>query len=162
MSTRSSATATRWLTAQQQSQWRAYVDGAALLNEALARQLERDANLSLSEYEILVRLSEAPDRTLRMSSLADELAHSRSRITHTIRRMEARGFVERRACAADGRGVNAAMTALGFARLEAAAHGHVEAVRLNMIDVLTEDQLRGLGESMAAVCAALRGSDPAC
>jgi len=141
MSTMSAATATRWLTAQQQGHWRAYVDGAALLNEALARELERDAELSLSEYEILVRLSEAPDRTLRMSSLADELAHSRSRITHTIR------------------GVNAAMTALGFARLEAAAPGHVEAVRTNLVDLLTEEQLRALGESMAAVRDALRGAE---
>lgn len=156
MSTATSATTTRWLTSEQQRLWRAYVDGAALLNEALGRQLERDAELSLSEYEILVRLSEAPDRTLRMSHLADELAHSRSRITHTIRRMETRGFVERRACAADGRGVNAAMTDLGFARLEAAAHGHVEEVRAHVIDVLTDDQLRALGASMSVVRDALR------
>jgi len=158
MSTTSTAITVRWLTAEQQLHWRAYLDGTVRLTEALGRQLERDAELSLSEYEVLVRLSEAPDRTLRMSSLADELAHSRSRITHTIRRLEARGFVERRACAVDGRGVNCAMTALGFGRLEAAAPGHVEAVRTHLIDVLTDDQLRALGESMAAVREALCAS----
>lgn len=151
-----STTSVRWLSTEQQRHWRAFADGSARLTEALGRQLERDSDLSLSEYEVLVRLSEAPEHTLRMSSLAAELAHSRSRITHTIRRMEARGFVQRRACAADGRGVNCTMTAVGFRRLEAAAPGHVEAVRLHVVDVLGEDQLRALGESMAVVGAALR------
>lgn len=161
MSTTSVVTETRWLSPDQQHQWRAYIDGSALVTEVLGRQLERDADLSLSEYEILVRLSEAPDRTLRMSTLADGLAHSRSRITHTIRRMEGRGFVERRACAADGRGVNAAMTAQGFERLQAAAPGHVEAVRAAMVDVLTPEQLRALGEAMSVVRATLRGGQGA-
>lgn len=152
----SSATAVRWLTGEQQRYWRAYLDGTARLTEALGRQLERDVELSLSEYEVLVRLSEAPGRTLRMSSLADELAHSRSRVTHTIRRMETRGFVERRACPVDGRGVNCTLTALGLARLEAAAPGHADAVRTHLVDVLTHDQLRALGESMSAVRDALR------
>ncbi|RYV50055.1 MarR family winged helix-turn-helix transcriptional regulator [Pengzhenrongella frigida] len=141
----------RWLTEEQQRHWRSFLDGSARLTEVLGRQLEQDADLSLSEYEVLVRLSEAPERTLRMSLLADSLAHSRSRITHTIRRMETRGFVERRACAVDGRGVNCSMTALGFARLEAAAPGHVEAVRTHLVDALSEEQLRALGEALAAV-----------
>ena len=152
------STSTGWLTSDQQRYWRAYLDGAACLVEALGRQLERDAELSMSEYEVLVRLSEAPDRTLRMSTLADSLAHSRSRVTHAIRRLEARGFVERRDCPADGRGVNAVMTDLGFARRETAAPGHVAAVRAYLVDVLTDDQLRALGDSMAAVRAALRAS----
>jgi len=151
---------TRWLSTEQQRSWRAYIDGSALLTEALARQLERDGGLSLGEYEILVRLSEAPDRTLRMSILADELAHSRSRITHTIRRMESRGFVERRACAADGRGVNAALTAGGFAALETAAPLHVECVREHVVDLLTPQQLQDLGAAMALVRDALRCTAP--
>ena len=149
-------TSSGWLTSEQQRHWRAYLDGSASLADALGRQLERDAELSLSEYEVLVRLSEAPGRTLRMSTLADSLAHSRSRVTHTIGRLEARGLVERRPCAADGRGVNAAMTDSGFARLETAAPGHVAAVRTHLVDVLTGEQLRALGESMAAVREALR------
>ena len=151
-------TSSGWLTVEQQRHWRAYLDGSACLAEALGRQLERDAELSLSEYEVLVRLSEAPGRTLRMSTLADSLAHSRSRVTHTIRRLEARGLVERRPCAADGRGVNAAMTDAGLAQLEAAAPGHVAAVRTHLVDVLTDEQLRALGESMAAVREALHAS----
>lgn len=143
--------AVRWLSEEQQRHWRSFLDGSARLTEALARQLEHDAELSLSEYEVLVRLSEAPARTLRMSSLASSLAQSRSRITHTIRRMEERGFVERRACPGDGRGVNCSMTRLGFERLEAAAPGHVEAVRTHLVDVLSEEQLRMVGEAFAAV-----------
>jgi DNA-binding MarR family transcriptional regulator len=158
MSTSSVGGEVRWLTAEQQEHWRAFLVGTARLNDALGRQLEHDSDLSLSEYEVLVRLSEAPDRTLRMSLLADELAHSRSRVTHTVRRLESSGLVERRACAGDGRGVNCTMTDQGFARLEAAAPGHVGAVRTNLVDVLTDDQLRALGEAMAAVRDALTPS----
>jgi DNA-binding MarR family transcriptional regulator len=145
----------RWLTAEQQEHWRAFLVGTARLNDALGRQLERDSDLSLSEYEVLVRLSEAPDHTLRMSLLADELAHSRSRVTHTVRRLESAGLVRRRACAGDGRGVNCTMTDAGYERLETAAPGHVRAVRTNLVDVLTDTQLRALGEAMAAVRDAL-------
>lgn len=148
----------RWLNAEQQAHWRAYLVGTARLTEALGRQLEQDSGLSLSEYEVLVRLSEAPGRTMRMSLLADELAHSRSRITHTVRRLEAGGLVERQACEADGRGVNCTMTERGFSRLAAAAPGHVRAVRTHLVDVLDDDQLRGLGEAMAAVRDALSRS----
>jgi DNA-binding MarR family transcriptional regulator len=145
----------RWLTTEQQEHWRAFLVGSARLNDALGRQLERDSGLSLSEYEVLVRLSEAPGHTLRMSLLADELAHSRSRITHTVRRLEASGLVERQACEADGRGVNCTMTEVGYARLAVAAPGHVRAVRAHLVDVLTDDQLRALGEAMGAVRDAL-------
>jgi DNA-binding MarR family transcriptional regulator len=155
MSTSSVSTEVRWLTAEQQEHWRAFLVGTARLNDALGRQLEHDSDLSLSEYEVLVRLSEAPQHTLRMSLLADELAHSRSRVTHTVRRLEASGMVRRQACAGDGRGVNCTMTSEGYARLEAAAPGHVRAVRSHLVDVLSDDQLRALGEAMAAVRDAL-------
>jgi DNA-binding MarR family transcriptional regulator len=151
----SSVSEVHWLTAEQQEHWRAFLVGTARLNEALGRQLERESDLSLSEYEVLVRLSEAAGRTLRMSLLADELAHSRSRITHTVRRLESAGLVRREACAADGRGVNCTMTDAGYARLEAAAPGHVTAVRTHLVDVLSDDQLRALGRAMSAVRDAL-------
>jgi len=145
----------RWLTADQQRCWRAYLEGTARLSEALGRQLEAEAGLSLAEYEVLVRLSEADSRTMRMSVLADSLAHSRSRVTHTVARMEKHGLVVRQTCSADGRGVNCHLTDVGFARLEAAAPGHVAQVRESLVDVLDEDQFRTLGEAMAAVAAAL-------
>ncbi|WNB85929.1 MarR family transcriptional regulator [Cellulomonas sp. ATA003] len=154
-STASGVEPVRWLDAEQQGHWRAFLVGTARLQDALGRQLDRDSDLSLSEYEVLVRLSESPDRTLRMSLLADELAHSRSRITHTVRRLEAAGLVERQACDSDGRGVNCHMTDAGLARLEAAAPGHVQAVRTHLVDVLTDDQLRAVGEAMTAVREAL-------
>ncbi|HMO10958.1 MAG TPA: helix-turn-helix domain-containing protein [Actinotalea sp.] len=135
---------------EQQRHWRAYLLGAARLTEALSRQLEHDSGLSLSEYEVMVRLSEAPDRTVRMAELAASLVHSRSRLTHTVSRMEQRGLVERRACLADGRGINAVLTEAGWAALVAAAPGHVRAVREHLVDRLTDTQLRALGEAMAA------------
>src|SRR3712207_5896420 len=132
----SSVDEVRWLSAEQQEHWRAFLVGSARLNDALGRQLEHDSDLSLSEYEVLVRLSEAPGRTLRMSLLADELAHSRSRITHTVRRLEAAGLVRREACAADGRGGNWTTTDAGDARPEAGAPGHVTALRTNPVGAL--------------------------
>lgn len=147
----------RWLTPEQQVSWRAYLLGAARLTEVLSRELDEDAGLSLSEYEILVRLSEAPDHTARMSELATSLVHSRSRLTHTVSRLEGRGLVERRACSDDGRGVNAAMTGAGYAVLVAAAPGHVSAVRANLVDVLSDEQLRALGEAMALVAPGVTG-----
>ena len=145
----------RWLTVEEQRHWRSYVDGSARLWEALGRELERDAGLSLSEYGVLVRLSEAPGRTLRMSLLAEELSHSRSRMTHLIGRMQVRGLVGRTASSADGRGVNCTMTDAGYAHLDSAAPGHVSAVRTHLVDVLTQEQMRGLGVAMATIREAL-------
>lgn len=143
----------RWLTDDQQRSWRAFLLGSARLNEALTRQLETDSDVSLNEYEILVRLSETDDHTLRMSELAASLVHSRSRLTHTVSRLERRGLVRRENCLADGRGVNCVMTDAGYALLEGAAPGHVRAVRTYLVDLLTDEQLAALGEAMAIVAA---------
>lgn len=140
-----------WLSLEQQQAWRAYLIGVARVTEALNRQLERDAGLSLSEYEILVRLSEAPDRAVRMSELATSLVHSRSRLTHTVGRMEQRGLVERQACPADKRGVNCALTQAGHDLLVAAAPGHVRAVRSHLVDRLSPEEFAALGAAMAKV-----------
>ena len=149
-------TEVRWLTDEQQASWRAFLEGTARLSETLNRDLENDSDLSLNEYEVLVRLSESPQRTLRMSQLADNLAHSRSRVTHTIRRMEERGLVVRESCVADGRGVNCALTEAGHAALVAAAPSHVTSVRRHLVDVLTHEQLEVLGEAMERVSLACR------
>ncbi|WP_228817062.1 MarR family winged helix-turn-helix transcriptional regulator [Nocardia transvalensis] len=136
----------RWLSSAQQRAWRAYMDGHQRLMSELNRQLQRDSDLSLAEYRILVLLSESPDLSLRMSDLADGVLSSRSRLTHQIRRMEAQGMVRRTSCEEDGRGVRAHLTDEGIRRLRAAAPGHVEAVRRDFIDLLTPDQLATIGE----------------
>lgn len=154
MAERASAQDVTWLTPDQQIHWRSYLLGVARLNDALNRQLEREAGLSLSEYEILVRLSEAEGRTLRMSDLATSLMHSRSRLTHTVGRLESQGLVERRSCSDDRRGVNCTMTDAGFDLLARSAPGHVRAVREHLVDRLTDDELRALGRAMAKVAPA--------
>ena len=114
--------AARWLTDGQQRVWRAYLLGSALLSERLDAQL-REHDLDLAEYEILVTLSESADRQLRMAELADAVHQSRSRLTHTVTRMEKRGLIERTTCPVDRRGVWANLTDDGFALL-AATGGH--------------------------------------
>jgi DNA-binding MarR family transcriptional regulator len=150
-------TEVRWLSSDQQRDWRAFRDGTVLLLDALGHDLEEQTGLSLHEYEVMVRLSEAPGRTLRMSQLATDIAHSRSRLTHTISRMEAAGLVARVACAADARGVNAVLTERGWARLVEAAPSHVASVRERLVDVLSAEQLAALGDAMDAVRSHLRG-----
>lgn len=147
----------RWLTSREQEVWRAFLDVSRLLFEQLGHQLSDDSGMSLPEYEILVQLSEAPGRRMRMSELADRVVSSRSRITHTVGRMQERGLVQREACADDGRGVLCVLTDAGFARLESAAPGHVENVRTVMFDPLTTDDVEGLGLALAKMREKLRG-----
>ena len=99
--------------------------GATLLMDRLDDDLRRAFNISLTEYEILVRLSERPQRSIRMAHLADALAHSRSRVTHTIDRMEKAGYVVRGTTPEDGRGIVATMTDKGLELLAEAAPLHV-------------------------------------
>ena len=150
-------TAPRWLDPDEQAVWRAFLDVSRLLFEQLNRQLSDEAGMSLAEYEILVQLSEAPDRRLRMSELADRVVSSRSRITHTVGRMEERRLVYREACVDDGRGVLCVLTDAGFARLESAAPGHVAMVRTVLFDPLTRGDVEGLGTALAKVREQLRG-----
>lgn len=142
---------TRWLTLDQQRSWRLFLRASAQVLEDVNHDLTSGSDLSLSEYEVLVRLSEAPDRTRRMSSLAEDLVHSRSRLTHTVRRLEGEGYVERRNNCEDRRGVNAHLTEKGLERLTEAAPGHVAAVRARLVDRLSERQMVELGQIMAAL-----------
>jgi DNA-binding MarR family transcriptional regulator len=141
-----------WLSAEQQRIWRAYLLGSARLNEKLDADLRR-FGLDLGEYEILVTLSEGEARQCRMSDLADAVHQSRSRLTHTITRMEARGLVERISCPTDRRGVWARLTDEGFALLEDAAPCHVAAVRENFVEAMDEADYAALGRAFAAVLA---------
>jgi DNA-binding MarR family transcriptional regulator len=154
--TEQAVTEPRWLTPQEQAVWRAYLDVSRLLTDRLQRRLVDDAGLSLAEYEVMVQLSETEGRRLRMSDLADRVVNSRSRLTHTVARMEERGLVRREACPDDGRGVLCILTDAGFGVLEAAAPDHVETVREALFDVLHPDEVAALGAAMRTVLAGLR------
>lgn len=149
----------RWLDEEQQRTWRAFLLGTTLLLDRLDEDLRRDHGLSAVEYEILVRLSEADGR-LRMARLAASLAHSRSRVTHTVKRMEASGLVQRAGSTEDGRGVICRLTDAGRTMLETAAPSHVETVRGALIDLVTHDDLLALGRVMDAVCDQLIAAHP--
>lgn len=142
---------TRWLSEDEQCTWRAFLTAMRLLTDQLDRELQHDANIPHTYYEILVALSEAPGRRLRMNQLAEVCQSSRSRLSHAVNRLEEAGWVRREACPTDKRGALAVMTDDGFAAIAAAAPGHVEGVRRHVFDVLTPEQIRHLGEISAAI-----------
>jgi DNA-binding MarR family transcriptional regulator len=141
-----------WLTAKEQRIWRAYLLGSAQLAERLDADLRR-FGVDLPEYEILVSLEEVPDRRIRMSELAVAVHQSRSRLTHTVARMERSGLIERTTCPTDRRGVWAQLTPAGLKLLETAAPSHVEAVRRNFVEPIGDQDYRALGRAFAAVIA---------
>lgn len=140
-----------WLTSAEQEAWRTFLYATTLLTDRFTEALQADPeiDLTLGEYEILVRLSEAEGRFLRMSELADKVVHSRSRLTHTISRMEKRGLVERVRSTDDGRGRQAQLTEAGIKMLELAAPTHVRSVREQLLDVIGHDDLLQLGRILA-------------
>jgi DNA-binding MarR family transcriptional regulator len=154
---------TRWLTAEQQETWRTFLTAVQTLLSAVEGQLQRDSAIPHGYYEILVRLSEAEDRSLRMSQLADASTSSKSRLSHAVARLEERGWVERRDCETDRRGQFARLTDEGFAALAAAAPGHVEQVRRSLFDRITPEQAMQLRAIMTAIAAGhVPGAGAAC
>ena len=148
----------RWLKDGEQRTWRAFLATTELLADALDRQLQADAGLTLAAYVVLAILSEAPGRALRMSELAWRTNSSQSRLSHVVARHEERGWVRREKCPTDKRGNIAVLTDAGFSALVSAAPGHVTAVRRLFFDRMTGAQVRQL----RAICeAALAGLDPA-
>ena len=142
---------TRWLAPEEQATWRAFLTATRALMETLDRELQHDAGLPHAYYEILVRLSEAPGRQLRMSDLADATGSSRSRLSHAVARLAESGWVRREDCPTDRRGQLAVLTDDGFRMLAAAAPGHVEGVRRHLFDPLSPaqvDQLRRISEAL--------------
>ncbi|MFF5181221.1 MarR family winged helix-turn-helix transcriptional regulator [Micromonospora sp. NPDC000316] len=143
---------TRWLDPDEQRTWRAFLAASRALMDTLDRELQRDAGMPHAYYEILVRLSEAPGRQLRMSDLAEVTGSSRSRLSHAVARLETAGWVRREDCPTDRRGQVALLTDAGYATLSAAAPGHVEGVRSHLFDALSPaqvDQLRRISETLA-------------
>lgn len=155
-----SATEPRWLSSQEQHAWRAYLRGSRLLEAALDRDLQSHG-VQLSEYEIISMLSEAPGRRLRMSSLADLVVQSRSRLTHTAVRLERRGWVRRESCLEDRRGVELVLTDEGWTAVQDMARVHVESVRRNLVDTMPPELFLALGSAMAAVETAITRSGSA-
>ena len=135
----------KWLTAAEVDSWLSVVRLMTWLPWSIDQQLQRDSDLRIVEYQVLAMLSESPERTLRMSSLADLANASLSRLSHLVKRLEERGLVRREPDPADGRFTNAILTDKGFQTLAAAAPAHVAHVRSLVIDVLSPEQLRRLG-----------------
>ena len=134
----------RWLDQGEQRAWRAYLEMTLVLQDLLDRDLQRNANMPLGYYEILVRLSESPNRTLRMSDLASATKSSRSRLSHAVARLEEYGWVERQPCDTDRRGAMAHLTDEGYAVLEQTAPCHVTGVREYLFDALSPAEVRQL------------------
>jgi DNA-binding MarR family transcriptional regulator len=155
-------TTTRWLTAEEQRAWRLFVQACESVFASTDAQLVRDSGIPHGYYEILVHLSEAPGRALRMTELANASTYSKSRLSHAVARLEERGWVLRRECPTDRRGQIAQLTDEGFAALAAAAPGHVDQVRKSLIDVLTPEQVRQLGEISAMIIAACPSAPRSC
>jgi DNA-binding MarR family transcriptional regulator len=143
-----------WLSDEQQVAWRSFVAVLERLPAALDAELQKDAGITQFDYLVLSGLSEAPDRTLRMSELAARASGSLSRLSHVVSRLEAKGWVRREPCAGDGRFINAVLTEEGWQKVVATAPGHVAAVRELLIGTLTDEEFRQLGAISAKVLAA--------
>ena len=152
---------TRWLNPLEDRVWRTFLEVNGRLDRVLDRQLQVDSGLPLTYYIVLAMLSEAPDRQLRMSELAEITTSSPSRISHAVARLEEAGWVERRPCASDRRGWLAVLTDEGYRVLEAAAPGHVEAVRRVFFDPISPSQVGKLEDAFAAMLEALRDEEAA-
>lgn len=137
--------------------WRAYAVAKALLDSRLHRDLQEEHRLALADYELLLRLAEAPSGQARMSTLAEQVASSKSRVSHQIGRMEKAGLVRRQECPSDGRGVIAVLTSHGQAVIRSAAPTHVRGVRDNLVDLLSDDERALLADVFERVITHLRG-----
>jgi DNA-binding MarR family transcriptional regulator len=137
-----------WLTDEQQRIWRGYLEMVSRLQTAMHRQLQ-DCELSLSDYDVLVALSERGPQ--RINELGEDLAWEQSRLSHQLRRMRGRGLVERHGSGDDRRGAIVDLTDAGRAALDAAAPGHAELVRSVVFDGLSAAQLRAFGSTIESV-----------
>ncbi|MFG1924248.1 MarR family winged helix-turn-helix transcriptional regulator [Cryptosporangium sp. NPDC048952] len=142
-----------WLDADQQRTWLRLAGLLIKLPAALDTQLQRDAGVSHFEYMVLSRLSEAPNRTLRMSQLAELANGSLSRLSHVVKRLELRGWVRRQPCVEDGRATNAVLTEEGWEKVVATAPGHVATVRSLVVDPLTPEELARFGDLVGTLMA---------
>ena len=141
----------RWLSAEELAAWKKLIAVVSLAPGVLDAQLQRDADLTHFEYFTLAMLSEAPERTLRMTALASRTNATLSRLSHVVSRLEVRGYVTRAPCPADRRATNASLTEEGWRKVVATAPGHVETVRARILDALDERDVADLDRIMARV-----------
>ncbi|MCX2183253.1 MarR family transcriptional regulator [Streptomyces sp. SKN60] len=150
----------RWLSDEEQRVWRSYLHATTLLEDHLDRQLQRDAGMPHIYYGLLVKLSQAPKRRMRMTELAKDAKITRSRLSHAVARLEKNGWVNREDCPSDKRGQFAALTDEGYAVLRRTAPGHVDAVRQALFDRLSPEQVEQLGGIMRTVAEGLQPTGP--
>ncbi|GAA3766741.1 MarR family winged helix-turn-helix transcriptional regulator [Streptomyces chiangmaiensis] len=149
----------RWLTPEEERAWRSYIAASWLLEDTIDRRLQREAGMSHLYYSVLARLSDAPDRRMRMTDLAEATRITRSRLTYVVSRLEKDGTVRREGCPTDKRGSTAVLTDAGMALLERAAPGHVETVRASVFDHLTPEQVSQLEAICDRITEALQANE---
>ncbi|MFF0136732.1 MarR family winged helix-turn-helix transcriptional regulator [Streptomyces sp. NPDC005227] len=152
---------TRWLSPAEQRAWRSYISASSLLEDTIDRGLQAEAGMPHLYYSILARLSEAPERRLRMTELAETLKITRSRLTYAVTRLEKDGTVHREGCPTDRRGHVAVLTDEGMDLVERTAPGHVATVRAAVFDRLTAEQVGQLEEICGAITRAIQDEDSA-
>ncbi|MHA6762940.1 MarR family winged helix-turn-helix transcriptional regulator [Streptacidiphilus sp. PAMC 29251] len=145
-----------WLTPEEQALWRAHLEVGRLLGYAMERGLQ-PFNLAINDYTILVELSEAPERRMRMTDLATATLQSKSRLSHQITRMEAAGLVAREGCPGDRRGLYAVLSDQGWETMRQVAPHHVRSVREHFIDRLEPEQIASMYAALAPIAEHLRG-----
>ena len=149
----------RWLDATQQRAWRGFLDLHARLSAKLNRDLQQTSGLTLSDYDVLVHLTDVPDGRLRAFELGDGLQWDKSRVSKQVARLAARGLVAKEECETDRRGAYVVLTPAGRAAIEAAAPAHVELVHALIFDTLTTDQVREWATISAAILRRLESGD---
>lgn len=159
MAQNATSQAPKWLNSTEMKAWRGYIVSSRRLLEALDTDLAGH-DLSMADYEILAQLSDAPERRMRMSELADVAMLSRSRLSHRMKVMETAGWIKRESCPSDKRGSFAVMTAKGWKAIVAAAPDHVESVRNRFIDHLSKADQVVLASIFEKVGNALRQEGP--
>lgn len=142
--------------------WRSFLRAHSRVTRVLDAELTAECDLSLGTYEVLVHLSDAPERTLRMTELADRVLLSRSGLTRLVDRMERDGLIRRESCPSDLRGTNAVLTKEGYARLRAAAPIHLRGVREHVVDRLTPGELETVAEAFGRIAGPMPGRETAC
>jgi DNA-binding MarR family transcriptional regulator len=141
----------RWLDETQQCAWRKYMSMQAQLNARLNRQLQADSKLSLSDFEVLVQLTDNPSHKVRMFEVAQALQWEKSRLSHHLARMQKRGLVAREECPSDARGAFIVLTPEGRTAIEEAAPQHVDTVRRLFFEGMTEEQISTLATMSEAI-----------